>query len=197
MSGVRRDRFLAAAAEAGWAVTGVEPLEVLASYAKEALRGRGEVHCSTLQEANLGRSFDALTFWDVLEHVTEPLAFLADCAGLLKPGGYLFANLPDIGSIQARLLGDRWPLLLAEHLNCFDRSTLKLCGEKAGLQWVALIGARRHLRWSMSCIDCLNTEFLRACSRCWDSGPSATSKSVPATSPRSVYWSRSSAMSHS
>jgi SAM-dependent methyltransferase len=130
--------FLAVAAEAGWAVTGVEPSEVLAGLAKEALRDRGEVYCSTLQEANLARaSFDALTLWDVLEHVTDPVSFLGDCADLLKPGGYLFANLPDINSIQAKLLGERWPLLLAEHLNYFDRDTLKLCGEKVGLQWVA------------------------------------------------------------
>jgi hypothetical protein len=73
----------------------------------------------------------------VLEHVTDPVSFLGDCADLLKPEGYLFANLPDINSIQARLLGERWPLLLAEHLNYFDRDTLKLCGEKVGLQWVA------------------------------------------------------------
>jgi SAM-dependent methyltransferase len=130
--------FLAVAAEAGWSVTGIEPSETLARHAKEALRGRGEVYCSTLQEANLARaSFDALTLWDVLEHVTDPVSFLGDCAGLLKPGGHLFANLPDISSIQARLLGERWPLLLAEHLNYFDRDTLRLCGEKVGLQWVA------------------------------------------------------------
>src|SRR5258705_10206815 len=35
----------------------------------------------------------------------------------------------------------------------------------------------------------------RACSRCWNSGLSAISKSVPATSPGSVYWPRSSATS--
>jgi hypothetical protein len=34
------------------------------------------------------------------------------------------------------------------------------------------------------------------CSRCWDSGPSAISKPVAATSPGSVYWPRSSATSH-
>ena len=130
--------FLDVASDAGWSVTGVEPSEVLASLATKALGGRGQVRCSTLQEANLSpSSFDALTLWDVLEHVTEPVTFLADCAGLLKPGGYLFANLPDINSIQARVLGARWPLLLAEHLNYFDRETLKLCGEKTGLQWVA------------------------------------------------------------
>lgn len=130
--------FLRSAAEAGWNVTGVEPSKVLADLARETLGGRGEIHCATLQEAHVPPSyFDALTLWDVLEHVTDPLAFLTSCAELLKPGGYLFANLPDIGSLQAQLMGDRWPLLLAEHLNYFDQNTLKLCAEQAGLHWVA------------------------------------------------------------
>jgi len=130
--------FLKVAAEAGWNVTGVEPSEVLANLAKKMLDGSGTVYCATLQEANLpAHSFDALTLWDVLEHVTDPVAFLTSCADLLKPGGYLFANLPDISSLQARVMGERWPLLLAEHLNYFDRKTLTRCGERAGLEWVA------------------------------------------------------------
>ena len=130
--------FLKVAADSGWKVTGVEPSEVLAGHAKELLQGRGEVYCATLQEASLPRaSFDVLTLWDVLEHVTDPLGFLTSCAQLIKPGGYLFANLPDISSLQARLMGERWPLLLAEHLNYFDRNTLTRCGEQAGLQRIA------------------------------------------------------------
>ena len=129
--------FLSRAADAGWSVVGVEPAEVLCAKAKEALRGRGEVLCLTLQQANLPpSSFDALTLWDVLEHVPDPLTFLKHCASLLKPGGYLFANVPDLDSVQARLLRERWPLLLAEHLNYFNRRSLKLCGELAELQWV-------------------------------------------------------------
>jgi SAM-dependent methyltransferase len=130
--------FLSVAAEAGWKVVGVEPSETLANHAKKLLAGRGEVHCATLQQTNLApASFDALTLWDVLEHVTDPLAFLSECASLVKRGGYLFANVPDIGSLQARVLGGRWPLLLAEHLNYFDRTTLKRCGDAAGLHCVS------------------------------------------------------------
>jgi SAM-dependent methyltransferase len=130
--------FLSVAAKAGWAVTGVEPSEMLADLAKRQLAGIGEVYCSTLQEANLApSSFDALTLWDVLEHVTDPVGFLRFCVGMLKPGGHLFVNLPDIGSFEARLLGRRWPLLLAEHLNYFDRETLNRCADEAGLTWLA------------------------------------------------------------
>jgi SAM-dependent methyltransferase len=129
--------FLSVAADAGWMVTGVEPSEILANRAIKALTGRGEIYCSTLQRANLSSSsFDALTLWDVLEHVTHPVSFLTDCVRLLKPGGYLFLNLPDISSIQARFLRERWPLFLPEHLNYFDRNTLKFCAEKTGLEWV-------------------------------------------------------------
>ena len=129
--------FLRCAADAGWSVVGVEPAEVLCAKAQQMLSGRGEVFCIPLQQADLpASSFDALTLWDVLEHVPDPRTFLRHCASLLKPGGYLFANVPDLDSLQARLLRGRWPLLLAEHLNYFNRRSLKLCGELAQLHWV-------------------------------------------------------------
>ncbi len=126
--------FLRCAADAGWDVTGVEPAQLLCSKAKEALAGRGKVICATLQEASLPPAyFDALTLWDVLEHVPDPVGFMKTCAGLLKPGGHLFVNVPDLDSLQARLLGEHWPLLLAEHLNYFNRNSLKICAERVQL----------------------------------------------------------------
>lgn len=144
--------LLSCAADAGWNVTGVEPSEVLAAKAKESLNGRGEIICATLQDAGLPESsFDVLTLWDVLEHVREPVPFLQTCVSLIKPGGYLIANVPDIQSRPARLLGERWPLLLAEHLNYFDRNTLKLIGEKVKLQWIAF--GRRPASFSVDYIS--------------------------------------------
>jgi len=129
--------LLAAAADGGWAVTGVEPARTLCEKAAKLLNGRGQVHCSTLQQARLEPiSFDAVTLWDVLEHVADPVGFLRICVGLLKPRAFLFANVPDISSFPARVLKERWPLLLPEHLNYFDRKSLRQCGERAGLSWV-------------------------------------------------------------
>lgn len=140
--------FLDCAADAGWSVVGVEPAEILCHKAAQLLRGRGEVHCVALQLADLPlSSFDVVTLWDVLEHVPDPLRFLQHCANLLRPGGYLLANVPDLDSLQSRLLGERWPLLLAEHLNYFNRQSLTLCGDLAQLRCVDF--GRRPASFSM------------------------------------------------
>jgi len=70
---------------------GLEPSEALFEKAKAALANRGEVYRVTLEQANLPpASFDAVTLWDVLEHVPDPLAFVRACCSLLKPQGHLF-----------------------------------------------------------------------------------------------------------
>src|SRR5438105_414530 len=106
--------FLSLAHRTGWQVTGVEPSEVLFRKAEAALKDIGEVYCQTLEAANLpAGSFDALTLWDVLEHVPDPLGFLQTCRDLLRPGGLLFLNIPNLDSLESKLLVSRWPLLLA------------------------------------------------------------------------------------
>jgi uncharacterized membrane protein len=61
---------------------------------------------------------------------------------LLQPHGYLFLNVPDLGSREARTLGHRWPLLLPEHLNYFNKKSLTLCAERVGFTAVQF-GRRR------------------------------------------------------
>ena len=140
--------FLERAAEAGWEVTGIEPSEILYRRAKEKLAERGEVVCATLQDSFLpSASFDLLTAWDVLEHVPDPVEFMHASAALLRDGGYLIVNVPDIDSLPSRILGARWPLLLPEHLNYFNRESLRLCGERAGFECIKF--GRRMASFSM------------------------------------------------
>ena len=119
--------------------------------AVETLGRDADLYCSTLEHANLPpASFDVVTLWDVLEHVPEPAAFMKLCRELLKPGGKVFLNVPDLDSFEARLLGRRWPLLLAEHLNYFNRESLRICGEAAGLTWIHF--GRRRVSFSLDYI---------------------------------------------
>lgn len=70
-------------------------------------------------------SFDAITFWAVLEHVDQPLSFLRKAATLLKPGGHCFVLVPNIGSLAFRLLGKRYRYVMPEHLNYFRKASLR------------------------------------------------------------------------
>ena len=63
-----------------------------------------------------GVVFDAVTLIDVLEHVPDPTALLAQVRGRLAPGGVLAALLPNAASLTRRLLGRRWPHYTPEHL---------------------------------------------------------------------------------
>jgi SAM-dependent methyltransferase len=137
--GCASGKFLREAISAGWEAFGVEPSRALFALAEESLGGRATLLQSTLQRADFAAgSFDAIAMWDVLEHVPDPLAFLALAGSLLRAGGYLVLNVPNLDSLQARLLGRSWPLVLPEHLNYFNKSSLRLAAEKVGLQLVRL-----------------------------------------------------------
>jgi SAM-dependent methyltransferase len=59
----------------------------------------------------------AIVFWHSLEHLPEPAEALAHAAGLLKRGGLLVVAVPNAGSLQAQLFGNRWLALdLPRHL---------------------------------------------------------------------------------
>jgi SAM-dependent methyltransferase len=125
--------FLKGMADAGWKVCGIEPSAAQFQLARETLGPDAFLLNTTLQEAQLTCRFDAITFWDVLEHMSEPVSFLACCASLLKPDGRVFFTVPNIDSWIARLMGNRWPMLLAEHVNHFTPKSVRLCCERGGL----------------------------------------------------------------
>jgi len=136
--------FLFHAMQVGWSVTGIEPNEALCEDARRILGGKGSVYCDALETVSLEGKFDAITAWDVLEHVPHPRAFLSACRSLLRPGGFLFLNVPDLDSWEGKLLGRRWPLLLPEHLNYFNKHSLSLCAKQADLVSVQF---GRRLAW--------------------------------------------------
>jgi 2-polyprenyl-3-methyl-5-hydroxy-6-metoxy-1,4-benzoquinol methylase len=129
--------FLRIMADDGWRVWGVEPSDSQYARAMKLLNGKGEIQNCVLQEADLPKSVDLVTMWDVLEHIVEPVPFLTLSGSFLKPGGHLILNVPRVDHPVAKLLGERWPILLAEHLCYFTEKSLRKAGELAGLELIA------------------------------------------------------------
>ncbi|NJP07736.1 MAG: class I SAM-dependent methyltransferase, partial [Chloroflexaceae bacterium] len=80
--------------------------------------------------------FDAVTMWDVLEHLHDPLASLREVRRIVRPGGLLFVRVPDAGSIMARLCGDYWSGYdLPRHMTMFTLPTLLRMLAASGFDW--------------------------------------------------------------
>ena len=77
-------------------------------------------------------SFDTITAFDVFEHLPILEKYVYALKSLLKPGGRLVVTVPDVGSWNARLSGQRWNMLLLEHLWYFDADTLRRFMKRAG-----------------------------------------------------------------
>jgi SAM-dependent methyltransferase len=70
----------------------------------------------------------------VIEHVDDPKAFLADILKLVKPGGLCVVSTPNRNDILLDLLPDNFPAFFyrTQHRWAFDASTLGACAVAAG-----------------------------------------------------------------
>lgn len=136
--------FVEIAQERGWEAWGVEP----SHWAAREARNRGlRVLEGTLDDVHLAEeSFDVITMWDVIEHLTDPMRELRESYCLLKKGGLICIHTMNIESPLARLMGHRWPWLMEMHLHYFSPRTLGAMLRKAGFTVVKMINQGRFLR---------------------------------------------------
>lgn len=117
----------------GYDTYGVEPSQWAGRIAAERLPGK--IHRGYLADAPFpAGSFDVVTSWDVIEHVTDPAGEIALMAKALKPGGWLFLSTMHSEVLIVKLLGSRWPWYMPMHLFYFTPATLGRFLRRAGLQ---------------------------------------------------------------
>ena len=126
----------------GWEVEGID----FDAVAVDAARRRGlTVHLGDLREgAFADRAFDVVTPGHVLEHVSDPVAFLRQCRRLLRPGGAVLAVTPNAESWGHAVFGRSWRGLEApRHLHIFSSGSLRKAARSAGFQRVAISSIAR------------------------------------------------------
>lgn len=125
--GAARGDFLALMQERGWEVAGIEPFDDAGNpHGLPIHRVRFPEGCDLPSE-----SFDVVTAWAVFEHLHDPAEAFRECARLLRPGGRLVLQVPNLRSIYGRYsLQEDVP----RHLYFFSPGTLRQYGAAAGLR---------------------------------------------------------------
>jgi 2-polyprenyl-3-methyl-5-hydroxy-6-metoxy-1,4-benzoquinol methylase len=124
--------FMLAARDAGFEVSGIEISEQPYRFCVEDLRLPVE-HMNFFDMKEI-RSYDVITMWDVLEHIDAADKFMAKCARMISPGGYLVLQVPQIDSALAKLHGENWKMMGLDHVNYFSRKTMRQFLQKHGFE---------------------------------------------------------------
>ena len=136
-------------------------------------------------------SFDLIISQAVLEHVKRPRRVVAEMHRLLKPGGWIFVDVPFIANVH--MYSDFWrftPRGLDELMQDFEKVR---SGQNAGLGAAA---ALINSELMAAVLSCGNTRYFyrlrRICrrltswQRCWDKLLEKTS--LPPDAPNSIYF---------
>jgi len=118
----------------GWKISGIEPSKAVAFKTSHDMGI--EVICGDFETIDLSKkSFDAVLMIDVLEHLHNPLESLKKVSSLLKTNGVAIVRLPNIDSLEFRLLKNDWRFIDApNHLYHFSPQTLKKLLKESGFK---------------------------------------------------------------
>lgn len=147
--------FLSLLQQQGARVTGIELSDSRAQYAK-VKHGleiyKHPIESDFWQDGHLDH-FDAVTLWDVIEHVNYPFQTLASAVNVLRPGGLLLIDTPArdsfyhrFGELTYRLTGGRFPTFLNAmysshlfgHKQIFSTSEMRRLFQSIGLEILEL-----------------------------------------------------------
>jgi 2-polyprenyl-3-methyl-5-hydroxy-6-metoxy-1,4-benzoquinol methylase len=136
-------------------VIGIELSNSRAQYA--ATKHGLEIHKHPIEsdfwQKGYANYFDAVTLWDVIEHVNFPFQTLQSAANVLKKGGLLLIDTPcrdsfyhRVGEITYRLSGGKFPTFLNAmysshlfgHKQIFSTREMKELFKAAGLEVIEL-----------------------------------------------------------
>ncbi|MBA3469184.1 MAG: class I SAM-dependent methyltransferase [Herpetosiphonaceae bacterium] len=129
--------FLAVAQKRGWTVAGVELSEDMAQYARDLT---GQPIVPRVTELNVApETFDAITFWEYIEHIPDPQDEVRRLTTLLKPGGVLALSTPNSSYWGAVYKPEIWrEFKPPAHIGFFTAATLTRMLTACGLEVVAL-----------------------------------------------------------
>ena len=109
----------------GWNTMGIEPNNTARKIAVEQnnVNAFPEGQLEEMPDA----SFDVISLWHVLEHISDLHKRMAEIRRLIKPGGTIFIAVPNASSYDAKYYNSFWAAFdVPRHLYHFTRETISL-----------------------------------------------------------------------
>lgn len=129
--------FLEVGREAGYDAEGLE----ICAWSAEQARNKGFlVYNQSIENTCFEQTYDLVTAWDVIEHVSDPQLFARQVNAALKPEGIFVFTTPDASSLVAKIMGKHWPNYkkAPEHQLFFTVDSVKRLLENNGfvIKWI-------------------------------------------------------------
>ena len=134
---------------------------------------------STFEDLNpeiISSNYDAITMWNVLEHLYDMQSILIKLKTMLVADGVIFIMVPNFRSLATQIIRDRSATFNWKHVSHFTPESLKLLMERAGFETIFLetviseidnIKSALHGQWPYSgfgdpngVFDAITPEFL-------------------------------------
>jgi len=146
--------FLHCCEKLGFETVGVEPSKLLSEYASKKINGR-VINGYYTQNLFPERSFDVITFIQVIEHLQNPVEILKIAYYNLKPGGVLIIEVPSRLSphfLAYRATRIKWFVkppdgIIDCHVSYFSPKTMRRLCELAGFSEQQLITGRWKVKY--------------------------------------------------
>jgi 2-polyprenyl-3-methyl-5-hydroxy-6-metoxy-1,4-benzoquinol methylase len=123
----------------GWRVSGIDPSAEHVVYANRYLGLQDVWEGLWPLNYEFTTEMDVVSLFHVIEHLLLPVEALSAISQILRPGGIVFLETPNVESWPAKLFGPRWVTLDApRHVNLFSKRTLSYCLGKAGFDVLML-----------------------------------------------------------
>jgi len=128
--------FLDIACENDWETAGIE----LGAIEAEMCRKKGHrLYTQPLEDIHFNEKFDAITLWDVFEHIVNGKAYLNQLSGIISEQGVIFIQIPNAGGLAPRIMQSDCKMFDGvEHVNLYNPKTIRMAAEQSGFEVVYL-----------------------------------------------------------
>jgi 2-polyprenyl-3-methyl-5-hydroxy-6-metoxy-1,4-benzoquinol methylase len=98
-----------------------------------------------LYEANF---FDLITCFQTLDHLSNPLGMLRTMYDNVKPGGNVYMIMHNTKALQAKIFGEKSPIIDVEHIYLFNKENLPELCRKAGFKVISVFDVKNGYPFS-------------------------------------------------